>query len=210
LLALLSDFEERRLDVLVGTQMVTKGLDFENVAFVGVLGADALTKFPDFRAGERAFQLLTQVAGRAGRKHKRGTVQIQAFDPNHPVILEVLRGDFKGFAERELKERQEFKYPPFYRLIHVELRHKDPKTVNAAAAFFGRALREKMGERVLGPVIPTIARVRSYFGQDILLKLEKSGPVLTGAKALIRHVTEAMLGKPGFSQVVVAVDVDPM
>jgi len=210
LIALLNDFEERRLDILVGTQMVTKGLDFDNVAFVGVLGADALTKFPDFRSGERAFQLLTQVAGRAGRKKKQGTVQIQAFDPAHPVILEVLRGDFKGFAARELKERQEFKYPPYYRLIHIELRHKDPKVVNAAAAFFGKALREKMGDRVLGPVIPNIARVRSYFGQHILLKLEKSAPVLAGTKSLIRFVAEIMVGKPGFSRVIVAVDVDPM
>jgi len=209
LIALLNDFEERRIDILVGTQMVTKGLDFEHVAFVGVLGADALTKFPDFRSGERAFQLLTQVAGRAGRKHKQGTVQIQAFDPTHPVIQEVLRGDFKGFAERELQERKEFKYPPFYRMIHIELRHKHPKTVHAAATFFGRALREKMGDRVLGPVVPGIARVRNYYGQDIMLKLEKSVPVITGAKNLIKQVTEIMLGKPGFSQVFVAVDVDP-
>ncbi|MBK6994993.1 MAG: hypothetical protein IPH31_08700 [Lewinellaceae bacterium] len=100
-----------------------------------MLGADALTKFPDFRAGERAFQLLTQVAGRAGRKNKRGNVLIQAFDPKHPIVQEVLRSDFLGFVERELKERKEFKYPPFYRLIHLELRHKEPKVVNEAAAF---------------------------------------------------------------------------
>ena len=210
LTALLNDFEERRLDILVGTQMVTKGLDFDNVALVGVLGADALTKFPDFRAGERAFQLLTQVAGRAGRKNKRGNVLIQAFDPKHPVVQEVLRGDFLGFVERELKERLEFKYPPYYRLIHLELRHKEPKIVNEAAAFYAKVLRQKLGDRVLGPVIPNIARIRSYFGQNILLKLEKSAPVLSGAKALIRHTTEIMLGRPGLSQVQVAVDVDPV
>ena len=210
LTALLNDFEERRLDILVGTQMVTKGLDFDNVALVGVLGADALTKFPDFRAGERAFQLLTQVAGRAGRKNKRGNVLIQAFDPKHPVVQEVLRGDFLGFVKRELKERLEFKYPPYYRLIHLELRHKEPKIVNEAAAFYAKVLRQKLGDRVLGPVIPNIARIRSYFGQNILLKLEKSAPVLSGAKALIRHTTEIMLGRPGLSQVQVAVDVDPV
>jgi len=210
LTALLNDFEERRLDILVGTQMVTKGLDFDNVALVGVLGADALTKFPDFRAGERAFQLLTQVAGRAGRKNKRGNVLIQAFDPKHPVVQEVLRGDFLGFVERELKERKEFKYPPYYRLIHLELRHKEPKIVNEAAAFYAKMLRQKLGDRVLGPVIPNIARIRSYFGQNIMLKLEKSAPVLSGAKALIRHTTEIMLGRPGLSQVQVAVDVDPV
>jgi len=210
LTALLTDFEERRLDILVGTQMVTKGLDFENVALVGVLGADALTKFPDFRAGERAFHLLTQVAGRAGRKHKRGQVLVQAFDPNHPVVQDVLRGDFRGFAAREMKERQEFKYPPFTRLIQIQLRHKDPKVVNEAAAQFGKMLRQKLGDRVLGPVLPNIARIRGYFGQDILLKLEKSGPVLAGAKALIRHSTEVLAGKPGWGQVQVAVDVDPV
>ncbi|HPI09270.1 MAG TPA: primosomal protein N', partial [Saprospiraceae bacterium] len=158
LTALLNDFEERRLDILVGTQMVTKGLDFDNVALVGVLGADQLTKFPDFRSGERAFQLLTQVAGRAGRKLKRGSVLIQAFDPKHPVLQEVLLGDFRGFADRELKERHEFHYPPFYRLIAIQLRHKDPKVVHEAAAEFGKMLRRSLGDRVLGPVLPNIAR----------------------------------------------------
>ena len=210
LTALLNDFEERRLDILVGTQMVTKGLDFDNVAMVGVLGADQLTKFPDFRSGERAFQLLTQVAGRAGRKHKRGQVLVQAFDPRHPVLLEVLASDFKGFAERELKERLEFKYPPFYRLIAIQLRHKDPNVVHEAAAEFGKMLRKKLGERVLGPVLPNIARIRGYFAQDILLKLEKSAPLLRDSKALIRHSTEVLIGKSGWGQVGVVVDVDPM
>lgn len=210
LLALLSDFEERRLDILVGTQMVTKGLDFDNVSLVGVLGADQLTKFPDFRSGERAFQLLTQVAGRAGRKFKRGSVLIQAFDPKHPVLLEVLRGDFRGFAERELHERQAFHYPPFYRLINLQLRHKDPKVVHDAAAQFGKMLRQKLGDRVLGPVQPNIARIRGYYAQDIMLKLEKSAPLLSDSKALIRHSTEILTGKPGFGQVQVVVDVDPM
>jgi primosomal protein N' (replication factor Y) len=210
LTALLNDFEERRLDILVGTQMVTKGLDFDNVALVGVLGADALTKYPDFRSGERAFQLLTQVAGRAGRKNKQGRVLVQAFDPQHPVVQDVLRANFEGFAQRELKERFEFKYPPFQRLIHLELRHKKPKTVDEAATFFAKTLRAKLGDRVLGPVIPNIARVRNYFCQDILLKLEKSAPLLSDAKALILHTVQITVGKPGWSQVQVAVDVDPM
>ncbi|MBL7825990.1 MAG: primosomal protein N' [Saprospiraceae bacterium] len=210
LVALLNDFEERRIDILVGTQMVTKGLDFENVGFVGVLGADALTKFPDFRAGERAFQLMTQVAGRAGRKNKQGQVMIQAFDPQHPVVQEVLQNNFEGFINRELLERKEFKYPPFYRLIHLELRHKNPQTVNAAAALFAKLLREKLGERVLGPVIPNIAKIRGYFGQDIMLKLEKSAPLLGHTKALLKHTSEIVTGKPGFSQVIVSIDVDPI
>ncbi|MFM8371123.1 MAG: primosomal protein N' [Bacteroidota bacterium] len=210
LIALLNDFEEHRIDILVGTQMVTKGLDFENVGFVGVLAADSLTRFPDFRAGERAFQLLTQVAGRAGRKKKRGQVLIQAYDPKHPVVQEVINHNFDAFIRRELAERQEFHYPPYYRLIHLELRHKDPQTVNAAAAWFAAALREKLGDRVLGPVIPNIARVRSYFGQNIMLKLEKNAGILNGSKQLIKSVSEVMNGKSGFSQVTVSVDVDPM
>ncbi len=210
LAALLNDFEERRLDILVGTQMVTKGLDFDNVGIVGVLGADQLTKFPDFRAGERAFQLLTQVSGRAGRKYKRGKVLIQAYDTMHPVIQEVLTNDFMKFAARELKERHDFHYPPYYRLIAIQLRHKEPKVVYEAAAQFGKTLRAKLGARVLGPVLPNIPRIRNQFGQDILLKLEKSPTLLAGTKQLIRESVELLLGKPGFSQVQVVVDVDPM
>ncbi len=207
---LLNDFEEKRIDILVGTQMVTKGLDFDNVAVVGVLAADQLVRFPDFRSGERAYQLLTQVAGRAGRKNKRGKVLMQAYNPAHPVLQEVLNGDFKGFILREMNERREFHYPPFYRLIHITLRHKDPRTIHDAAAFFGKLLKEKLGERVLGPVIPHIPRVRGLYAEEIMLKLEKSAPLLANAKALIRHSTEITGGRPGFGQVQVAVDVDPV
>jgi primosomal protein N' (replication factor Y) (superfamily II helicase) len=211
LLALLEDFEERRIDILVGTQMVTKGLDFDNVALVGVLGADQLTKFPDFRAGERAFQLLTQVAGRAGRRNKRGMVLIQAYNPAHPILQEVFNNDFSNFYTREISEREEFKYPPFYRLIHLQIRHKEPKTVQESAAFMAAQLRTKLGSRrVLGPVIPNVARIRGLFGQDILLKLEKNAALLSDTKALIRHTSELLVGKPGWSQVVISVDVDPV
>ena len=209
LAALLNDFEEKRLDILVGTQMVTKGLDFENVGVVGVISADQLLRFPDFRAGERAYQLLTQVAGRAGRKHKRGRVLVQAFALGHPVLKEVISGDFFSFLRRELHERREFHYPPYYRLIHLTLRHKEERTVYQAAAFFGKLLKEKLGDRVLGPVLPHVARVRGYYTQEILLKLEKSAPLLSDAKAMIRHFNEVMLGQPGFGLVQVAVDVDP-
>lgn len=206
---LLNDFEEKRLDVLVGTQMVTKGLDFDNVGVVGVLGADQLIRFPDFRAGERAFQLLTQVAGRAGRKNKRGKVLIQAYNTGHPVLLEVLKNDFQGFWQRELQERQTFRYPPFIRLIQLTLQHKDEKVVREAAIVFARALRTALGERVLGPVQPHVPRVRNYYGQILLLKLEKHAPLILQAKQVIRQTTETVVGKPGWSQLRVAVDVDP-
>lgn len=208
--ALLNDFEEKRIDILVGTQMVTKGLDFENVGVVGILGADQLVRFPDFRTGERAYQLLTQVAGRAGRKNKRGRVLMQAYNPAHPVLQEVLKGDFEGFIRRELGERAEFRYPPYTRLIHLTLRHKDAQTVNAAAALYGKMLRDKLGDRVLGPVLPHVPRVRGLYAENILLKMEKSAPVLARVKDLIRYTTEIVLGRPGFGQVVVSVDVDPV
>jgi primosomal protein N' (replication factor Y) len=207
---LLNDFEEKRLDILVGTQMVTKGLDFDNVGIVGILSADQLVRFPDFRAGERAYQLLTQVAGRAGRKNKQGKVLMQAYDTAHPVLQEVLKGDFTGFITRELHERREFRYPPYQRLIHITLRHRDAKTVHEAAAFFGRQLKAKLGARVLGPVLPHIPRVRGLYAEEIMLKLEKSAPLLANTKALIRYVTEIMTGKPGLGRVLVAVDVDPV
>lgn len=209
LAALLNDFEEKRIDILVGTQMVTKGLDFENVGVVGVISADQLLRFPDFRSGERAYQLLTQVAGRAGRKHKRGRVLIQAYALGHPVLKEVMTGDFPAFLRRELHERREFHYPPYFRLIHLTLRHKEERLVHDAAVFFGKLLKEKLGDRVLGPVLPHVARVRGYYTQEILLKLEKSAPLLHDSKAMIRHFTEVMLGQPGFGAVQVAVDVDP-
>jgi primosomal protein N' (replication factor Y) (superfamily II helicase) len=211
LTALLNDFEERELDILVGTQMVTKGLDFDNVALVGVLNADSLVRFPDFRSGERAFQLMTQVAGRAGRKNKQGKVIIQAWMPKHPVVQDVINTDFQSFMQRELAERQEFRYPPFMRLIQISLQHKDEKVVAAAAAFFTAALRDRMGpERVLGPTLPHVPRVRSYYGQQTLLKLEKDPALIRKAKQLIRQVIETTVGKKGWSQVRIAVDVDPM
>lgn len=210
LAALLHDFEDQQIDVLVGTQMVTKGLDFDNVGLVGVVGADQLLRFPDFRAGERAFQLLTQVAGRAGRKNKRGKVLIQAWNPDHPVLTNVINNDFQGFLKRELAERQEFQYPPFVRLIHLDIRHKDDKMADHAAQIFAGMLREKMGVRVMGPVIPHIPRVRSYYHRNIMLKLERTGTVLQAAKALIKTSTERLLGQKGFASVGIGVDVDPM
>ncbi len=210
LAALLSDFEEGRIDLLVGTQMVTKGLDFDNVALVGVLGADQLIKFPDFRSGERAFQLLTQVAGRAGRKLKRGQVLIQAWEPTHPVLRDVLANAFRAFAKRELDERQAFKYPPYYRLIHLTVKHKDPRVVHQAAAELAKILRGRLGERVLGPVQPHTARLRTYYLQDIMLKLEKSAPLLANTKTFIKNTIELLLAKEGFRQLIVAIDVDPV
>lgn len=207
---IINDFEEKRLDVLVGTQMVTKGLDFDNVGLVGVVNADSLLFFPDFRAGERAFQLLMQVAGRAGRKHKRGRVIIQTSNPKHPVLFEVQNGDYYAFFRREIQERKDFQYPPFFRLIHVTLRHKKPEVVNDAARIYAGMLKKHLGKRVLGPTVPNPGRVRSYFLMDIMVKLERDAAKISFAKDLLMQCIIDMKRHEGLSGVDVLIDVDPV
>lgn len=206
---IINDFEEKRIDILVGTQMVTKGLDFDNVGLVGVISADQLLQFPDFRSSERGFQLITQVAGRSGRKKKRGKVIVQAMNTTHPVLKEVIEHDFKAFYNREIMERQAFKYPPFARLIKITLKHKKPDTLNHGTKLFASFLRDQLGDRVRGPAIPHPARVRGQYILDILLKLENSAAVLSGAKKLIREATSRLKNERGYSGVRVNVDVDP-
>ena len=207
---LINDFEEKRLDVMVGTQMVTKGLDFDNVTVVGVINADSLLFFPDFRAGERAFQLLTQVSGRAGRREKQGKVVIQTSNPTHPVLRDVLTNDFLGFYKRELKERQEFLYPPFYRLIKITLRHKKPEVVNEAGKLFANMLKKELGRRVIGPALPSIPRLRSYYLVDIMLKIERDNAKIVFTKELILNSVIDLKALKGLSSVDVLIDVDPV
>lgn len=207
--SIIEKFDKKEVNVLVGTQMVTKGLDFDNVGLVGVLSADQMLMFPDFRASERAFQLLTQVAGRAGRKRKQGKVFIQAFQTGHPVLKEIKENDFDGFLMRELKERQEFGYPPFTRLIKLQLKHKKDHVVVEAAKFFAEKLKAKLGERVLGPAVPGVARVREYFMMDIMVKMGKGNEIMLLAKQLILDTQAEMKTISGMSSVRVLVDVDP-
>ncbi|MEM7102503.1 MAG: primosomal protein N' [Bacteroidota bacterium] len=206
---IIHNFEEKRIDILVGTQMVTKGLDFDNVGIVGVLSADHLLHFPDFRASERAFQLLTQVSGRAGRKHKRGKVLIQAYNPGHHVLADVLNNDFANFFEKENQERQSFLYPPYMRLIKITLKHKKKQIVDEGVRHFARDLKEKLGNRVLGPAEPGVSRVRSYYLMDILLKLERKKELLAYAKKVIKDAEINLYGRKGMSSIKINVDVDP-
>lgn len=206
---LIHEFEDGQIDVLVGTQMVTKGLDFERVGLVGVLSADQLLHFPDFRASERAFQLMLQVSGRAGRKHRRGRVFIQAMNTAHPVLTEVLNNDYDGFVKRELQERQEFKYPPFSRIIRITLKHKDARVVNEGMSLFSRHLKTALGDWVLGPAVPYVGRVRSLFLLDLLVKLERDTRKIQFAKTHIRDATDKLHAASGFSTIRVSVDVDP-
>jgi primosomal protein N' (replication factor Y) len=207
---IINDFEERRIDILVGTQMVTKGLDFENVAVVGILSADQLLQFPDFRSAERAFQLMTQVAGRAGRKKKRGKVILQAMQMDHPVIQDVVNHDYQGFYAREIMERQQFKYPPFLRLIKITLKHQQPETVNRAGRQLGNYLKQHLGSRVQGPAIPYIGRIRGKYLIDLLIKIEHDPSVLSQTKRLILAGADQVRQTKGCSNVRINLDVDPL
>jgi len=205
------DFENRRFDILVGTQMVTKGLDFDNLTLVGILSADQLLGFPDFRANERGFQLMQQVSGRAGRKGHPSTVIIQAFDAAHPVLDFVLHNDFEKFFYREMNFRREFNYPPFCRLIHLLFKHKDKKTVADAAKYFVKGLTDKeslSNVLILGPVTPAIGMVKNLHLQDVLLKIPKDSG-LQRNKHLIQEVIAHIRQNPVWSSVRVEVDVDP-
>lgn len=206
---IIEQFANKEVDILVGTQMVTKGLDFDNVSLVGVLNADQILHFPDFRATERAFQLITQVSGRAGRKYKQGKVLIQAYNVHHPVLKEIKEQDFKTFLDRELTERQEFHYPPYYRLIQLTLEHKVKDTVHKAAQFFVQELKKVLGERVIGPAEPSIGRIREYFILNIMIKLEKNPTAIHTAKEIILRTDIEMHSKKGMSGVRLTIDVDP-
>lgn len=206
---ILESFASREIDILVGTQMITKGLDFDNIALVGVLNADSIVQFPDFRAGERAYQLLTQVAGRAGRRKKQGKVLIQTYSPQHPVLQEVIEGNFNKYMDRESKERKVFIYPPYYRMIHVQLKHKNPKTVEEAARYMGIELGKTLKKRVLGPAAPGIARLKGLYLQNIIIKTEKKPQIINFAKAEVIRLKHLLAKSDGFKAVRVRIDVDP-
>jgi len=206
---IITEFELGKIDVLVGTQMITKGLDFDNISLVGILNADKTINFPDFRAHERAFQLFTQVSGRAGRKNKKGKMIIQTFSPTHPVILETIDNNITRFITRELVERGRFKYPPYFRLIYIHLKHKKPEIVRDAAEIFAKELRKDLGNRVLGPTEPGVARVRGLYQRVITVKLEKDSKVIKKIKEIVLQKRALMKSSDGYKSVRVNIDVDP-
>ncbi len=202
-------FESQKIDILVGTQMVTKGLDFDNVSLVGIVNADMTINYPDFRAGERAFQLLLQVSGRAGRRKKRGKVLIQTADPSQAVLDLVLKGDYNGYFQLEMWERQRFQYPPFNRIIRLTLKDKNKHKINDAAFKLKEVLMDDLGPRVLGPVVPSVSWVRNYYLREIVLKLGKSAKEIQLVKASIRANYRKLKGDARFKSVIVQLDVDP-
>jgi primosomal protein N' (replication factor Y) len=206
---ILDDFENRRIHILIGTQMVSKGLDFDNVSLVGILDADMLLKRPDFRAYERSYQLMSQVSGRAGRKQKRGKVIIQTTDPDHWVIKLVEQHDYISFYKNEIIERENYFYPPFYKLITITLKHKEEPVVEKAASELARMLRQIFKERVLGPEFPIIKRIQNQFLKEIKLKIERTAPDKK-VKERIAALLDEFYSKPTNRVVKVVVDVDPL
>jgi len=206
---IISDFEQHKVDILIGTQMVSKGLDFECVSLVGILNADNMLNFPDFRAHERAFQLMAQVSGRAGRKNKRGTVILQTTLPEHSIIGQVIRNDYAAMYKTQCDERKFFKYPPFYRMIQIVLRHRDPNVLNQASARMAVDLRAVFGNRVLGPNVPAVSRIQNMYIKHILLKFEvEASP--EKAKDILRQITNQIISESKFKAVWINLDVDPM
>jgi len=205
---IIADFEDRKIDILVGTQMVSKGLDFNNVSVVGILNADNMLNFPDFRAHERAFQLMAQVAGRAGRNHKRGRVIIQTWNPANHIIQQVVAHDYESMYQTQLLERQRFHYPPWFRLIQVAVLHRDPDVLNKAASDLAQRLRKHFAKKVLGPEYPHIARIRNLFIKNMMIKLERDQG-LAAAKQKIMEIVEFFNADPAFKSVRVILDVDP-
>jgi primosomal protein N' (replication factor Y) (superfamily II helicase) len=206
---IISDFEKKNYQVLAGTQMVTKGLDFDDVTLVSVLNADQLMSFPDFRSLERAYQLMAQVSGRAGRKNRQGEVIIQTSQPGHPLFQFVLEHSYTGFYNYELPQRQKFFYPPYSRLIRITLKHKDQKLLDDASHHFATLLKRQLHNRVMGPAEPMIARIKNYYLADILLKMEKQSKELATAKQYITFCKDELSLHKTYKTVYVEVDVDP-
>jgi primosomal protein N' (replication factor Y) len=203
-------FEQHRLDVLVGTQMVVKGLDFDKVSLVGILDADGLLAFADFRVNERAFQLMEQVSGRAGRKKEQGKVIIQTTNVKHPVLQLVQQHDYRQFYNLEIENRKQFFYPPYSRIILLTLRHKDKNTVSAAAEKLTQLLKQDLKDHIVGPAAPVVNRIRNQYLMEILIKLPKEPGMSLRYKAAIRNHINMVTAEKNFKAVNVIADVDKM
>mgnify|MGYP000501933051 FL=1 len=206
---IIADFEEGKTDILIGTQMVSKGLDFDRVSVVGILNADSMLNYPDFRSYERAFQLMAQVAGRAGRKNKQGLVVLQTKSPDLPLIHQVVANDYNGLYQTQIDERRLFKYPPFYRLIYVYLKHRKEEVLEQAADLMAGYLRNGLGERVLGPDRPPVSRIQTLFIRKIVVKIEQQAS-MSKVREYLQQVQRAIIEDERFRSLLVYYDVDPM
>jgi primosomal protein N' (replication factor Y) len=206
---IIGDFERGKTQVLVGTQMVTKGLDFANVSMVGILNADQLISYADFRSAERGFQLMSQVSGRPGRITKRGRVIIQTSNMNNTLLPFIINHDYRGFFEEEIRHRKKFQYPPFSRLIQLTFKHKDKKIVWQASRLVADALQKELQKKLLGPAEPPVARIKNQYLVQVLIKLERSGSLILHVKSRIREELQRLQETAAYRSVQVVVDVDP-
>lgn len=205
---IIGEFSDGNIDILIGTQMITKGLDFPNVSLVGILNADNMLNFPDFRAFERSFQLMAQVSGRAGRRQKRGRVIIQTFSPGHEIIQQVLSNNYKGMFDNQMSERRLFKYPPVYNFIVIHVKHKDYQRAMQGASILAQQLRTVLKNRVQGPEEPAVNRISSYYIVNVHLRFEKTVSA-TKVKAFIMEKIQMLKSIPELSSVNAEIDVDP-
>ena len=202
-------FENHKIDILVGTQMVTKGLDFDHVRTVAVLNADNMLSYPDFRSGERSFQLMAQVAGRSGRKNKQGTVVVQTWQPKHPVILDVVDHNYPAFYLQQLNERKKYFYPPFTRLVVLRIKHKKAEVLAEAARVLASELKKQFGRRVLGPEYPMVSRIMNWHIKQIMIKLDRDIN-LNHYKQTIQQVIDQLEKSRKFPSLRINIDVDPL
>lgn len=204
---IITAFEQQEVDVLVGTQMVTKGLDFRNVKLVGIMNADTMLNFPDFRAHERSFQMIQQVAGRAGRTQSRGKVLIQTYNPYHKILQQAASNDYKGIFQEQLNERFNYKYPPIYKLIKITLKHRDYNKINESAIWLSNSLRHVFKDRVLGPEFPPIPRIRNQYIKNIIIKIPPKQS-LSKTKEAILKIKNSFESIKDFRSVKVNLNVD--
>lgn len=205
---IISDFQDKKTQILIGTQMVAKGLDFDHVSLIGVINADTLLNYPDFRAFERSFQLLSQVAGRAGRRTKQGKVCIQAYAHEHRILKQVMENNYFEMYKDEMIERKQFNYPPYSRLIFLNVKHKDANILNHAAQSLATVLRTQLGDRILGPEQPLVGRVRNYYIKQIIIKTEKI-VAIQQVKSILKETIKNFNAHKDFKSVLVQIDVDP-
>jgi primosomal protein N' (replication factor Y) len=206
---ILNSFENGSIDILVGTQLLSKGLDFKNVGLVVIVDADMLINIPDFRSHERAFQQMHQVAGRAGRGHKQGTVLIQTAQPNHPVIQAIQNNRYKELIGLELPMRIEHHYPPYYRLIKVNIKHRDYQMAKDAAFYYSAAIKKALNDRVLGPQQPPVGKIRNYYIQQILIKINPKTDSIIKIKKFILNAAANISTNKDLKGVIFDFDVDP-
>jgi len=206
---LINRMNQGEIDILVGTQMLAKGLDFDRVSLVGILNADQLMNFPDFRAQERAYQLMSQVSGRAGRRGIQGRVIIQTYTPGHQLLQQVVAGDYKSMYDQQNQQREQFQYPPFCKLIRVTIKHRDINLSQAAAIWLFKVIEQKMGSLVLGPVAPPVSRIRNQYIQQLLIKVPQQQS-LSKTKGFVTKVWQRFIAQKEFARVSVSFDVDPV